>query len=286
MAINGAPLFAKVVTLSIDDKLWSQLRVAYSVKKTSRSKPNTAEITVTGLASATRLQMLQRGLPVRLVAGYAGSAGEIFRGELDSAEVTRDGTDWNLTIHASDGRTAWRKYANRSWRAGEPWQNVVKYLAEQMGLAVPPSALGAITGSVRGRQAVCGLAWREMDVIMATLGLQWSIQDGAVQVVQADKSLKTQVIVVTPQSGLIGVPRYTDPKISRVGKQRVLRRRPAIEFEALTLPDFQCGRPVRLESQIITGDYRIDSVSHDGDSHGGGQLVTTIAASEITTGAA
>ena len=282
---TGPALFGRVVSLTVGDREFSDFRVQFAVKRTSRSKPNPAEITITGLSKATREAISQRLTPVRLVAGYSGTAGQIFSGQLDSVEIGREGTDWTTKIHASDGRGAWRSYTGNAWRGGTPWATVVQQLADSMGLAVPPSAVQAISGSARGPYTVSGYAWREMDLLMATLGLQWSIQDGALQVVQADKATDQSVVLLTPQSGLVGVVRFTDPKISRVGKKRTLRKRSAIELDALLQPEFTPGRYVRIESAVCTGDYRIDSVDHHGDSHSG-QLLSTLACSGINTGTA
>lgn len=282
--MNGNALFQRIVTLTVGEREFSDLRVSFDIQRTSRSKPNPAEIRIYGLSKSTREAISERLTPVRLVAGYTGQAGQIFSGQLDSAMHSKDGPTIVTTIHASDGRAAWKSYADaKGWRAGTPWQEVVRQLATNMGLTVPPAALAAVTGSARGSYTVQGYAWREMDVLIATLGLQWSIQDGSLQIVQADKATQESVVLLSPDSGLVGVPRFTDPKISRVGRNRTKRRRSAVELDALLQPEFTPGRYVRVESQTMTGDYRIDAVTHKGDSHMG-QLLSTLALSGINTG--
>lgn len=279
-------LFGKVCTLVVGEREFSDFRVTYNIKRTSRSKPNPAEIAIYNLRADTRQAISERLTPVRLIAGYQGTAGQIFGGQLDSALTQRIGPDWVTTIHASDGRAAWQSYAKATgWRAGTPWQSIVRDLAVSMGLAVPPASLAAISGASRGMYAVQGYAWRDMDLIMASLGLQWSIQDEALQVVQADKATQESVVYLTPQSGIVGNVRLTDPKISRVGKTRTLRRRSAIELDALPQPEFKPGRWVRIQSMTCSGDYRIDSVEHKGDSWSTGPLLSTLACSSVTTGA-
>lgn len=281
------PLFGKVCTLTVGEREFTDFRVTYSIKRTSRSKPNPAELTITGLAPTTREAISQRLTPVRLIAGYSGTAGQLFSGQLDSAITVKDGTDWITTIHASDGRAAWQSYANsRGWRGGTPWQGIVADLALSMGLAVPPASLDAIQGASRGPYTVTGYAWREMDTIIAQLGLQWSIQDGAIQVVQADQATAESVVWLTPTSGLIGPVRFTDPKISRVGKNRTLRRRSAIELDALTQAEFKPGRRIRVDSMTCSGDYRIDSVEHRGDSWAASPFMSTLACSIVNAGTA
>lgn len=282
--MNGNVLFQRVVTLTVGEREFSDLRVSFDIQRTSRSKPNPAEIRIYGLSKETREAISERLTPVRLVAGYSGQAGQIFSGQLDSVQHGKDGPTIVTTIHASDGRAAWKSYADaKGWRAGTPWQAVIKELATSMGLAVPPAALATITGAARGPYTVQGYAWREMDVLIAQLGLQWSIQDGSFQVVQADQATNESVVLLTPDSGLVGVPKFTDPKISRVGRNRTKRRRSAVEIDALLQPEFTPGRQIRIESQTMTGDYRIDSVTHKGDSHMG-QLMSTLACSGVNTG--
>lgn len=279
-------LFQRVATLTVGEREFSDLRLTFSIQRTSRSKPNPAELRIYNLSKSTREAISQRLTPVRLVAGYSGRAGQIFSGQLDSAEHSRDGADIVTTLHASDGRAAWQQYAvAKGWRGGTPWAEIVRELAGSMGLEIGPASLATITGSARGTYAVQGYAWRDLDIIIAQLGLQWSIQDGALQVVQADKSTNEDVVLLTPDSGLVGVPRFTDPKISRVGRNRTRRARSAVEVDALLQAEFKPGRYVRIESQTMTGDYRIDSVTHKGDTHSG-VFMSTLACSAINTGEA
>ena len=284
--MSGMALFGRVVTLTVGDREFSDLRVSFDIQRTSRSKPNPAKIVIYNLSKSTREAISERLTPVRLVAGYGGQAGQIFSGQLDSAEHGKAGATIVSTIHASDGRGAWQSYATaKGWRGGTPWAEVVRELATSMGLEVGPASLAQVTGSARGTYAVQGYAWREMDLLIATLGLQWSIQDGALQVVQADKTTQESVVLLTPDSGLVGVPRFTDPKISRVGRNRTRRVRSAVEVNALLQPEFKPGRYIRIESQTMTGDYRLDSVHHKGDSHQG-PLISTLACSAVNTGEA
>lgn len=284
MAVQGAPLFGRVVTLIVGDRVFSDFHVNFNVRRTSRSKPSPAEIVISGLSQQTRDAISERLTPVKLMAGYQENAGIIFTGQLDSAISFWEPPQWQTAIHASDGRAAWEKYAQKSWVSGTPWQAIAQYLASAMGLQIGDASLAQITGTTRGAYAVDRYANREMDTLAQTLGLQWSIQDGAVQMVQADKSTQEQLIVISDASGLVGSVRFTDPKISRVGKSRTKRVRSAIEFDCLLLPDYKPGRRVQMNTLTCKGIYRIDSVQHHGDSHSG-QLLSTIAASAITLGA-
>lgn len=279
---QGDQMFGRVVTLQVGDRLWEDLRVTFDVQRTARSKPNRAEVIIYGLSQESRLAISEKLTPVRLVAGYSGTAGAILTGQLDAVQHERKGTDWQSQLFVADGRGAFRAYTGKAWRRGTPWSEVVTTLGTAMGLSIGPASLAAIQGSARGTYVCTGFAAREMDVLMADLGLQWSIQNGALQVVQADKALTDGAIVLTPESGLIGTPKQTDPKIGRVGRSKTKRKRSAIELDALLLPEYTPGRLVRVRSLSLTGDYRIDSVQFKGDSHGG-QLVAHLACSAVTT---
>lgn len=274
-------LFGRIVTLQVGDRQWSDLRITFDVERTSRSKPNKAEIIIYGLSEESRLAISERETSVRLVAGYSGTAGQILAGQLDAVQHERKGTDWQSQLFVADGRTAWRAYTSTAWRSGTPWQDVVRSLATAMGLSIGPTALAAVTGSARGTYCCTGFAAREMDLLIADLGLQWSIQDGAVQIVAADKALSDGAILLSPESGLVGTPKQTDPKIGRVGKSKTKSKRSAIELDALLLPEYKPGRLIQVQSRTVNGAYRIDSCKMKGDSHAG-QLLAHLACSAVT----
>ncbi len=251
-------LFDRICIVQVEDREWSDLRVSFRVARTSKSKPNKSEISIYNLSESSRA-LLKKLARVRLVAGYAGNASMIFAGQIDFVQSRREGADLVSTITAADGRTAWNSFATKSYAGGVRYADVVRDLATAMGIAAPLTSLAAVTGTSRGGVALYGYAHRELDLLMADLGLEWSIQDGVLQVVNPASATTAKAVVLSPSSGLLGAPELSEPKHGR----RTLRAR------SLLQPTLTPGRRVVVESKLHSGDFRVDRVDHSGDSHGG-----------------
>ena len=271
-------LFDRIVLLECAGLQWRDLRVTFAVSRTSTSKPNKAEIKVWNLSETSRVAVAAKGAALRLSAGYAnatgGNVGVVFAGQVDFAQSARDGPDIVTTIYAADGRTAWARAASKSWSAGTPHADLVAYLANEMGLALAPTSLANVKGSARGPFALYGYAHRDLDTLLAGLGLQWSIQEGVLQIVAPDAAVQGVAIVLSPESGLIGSPEVAEPKKAK-GKTR-----PALKCKALLQPELAPGRRVRLQARDHAGDYRIDRADHAGDSYEG-DFVTALHLSAV-----
>lgn len=260
----------RLCIVSIGNAEWADLHVTFSVSRTASSKPSPATIRIDNLSKESRAAIL-RDTSVRLVAGYAGMAGQVFSGQVTEVRHQKTGPGWTTTVVAGDGRSAWRQYVSRSWTSGTPYKDLVQELAGQMGLAVSDSALQLVQGGSRGPVAMSGFAHREMDLLMASLGLQWSIQDGALQVVKPTGGTVQPAIVLGPRTGLVGSPEVLESKKTRVkGSDGVFRTvtRPTIKAISLLNPGYAPGRQVLLQSDQHRGHFRVDRVDHRGDTHG------------------
>ena len=275
-------LFNRVCTLTIGGAEWSDLRVQFQISRTAKSKPSPATIRVDNLSQESRAAIL-RGTSLRLVAGYAGLAGQLFSGTIDEVRHQKTGPGWTTSLTASDGRQAWGRFVSRSWTSGTPYKQLVQELAGLMGLAVPASALAMVKGGTRGPAAMSGFAHREMDLLMAALDLQWSVQDGALQVVPPAGSTVERAILLSPGTGLVGSPEVIEFKACRVtgdyGKRRTVKR-PAIKAISLLQAGYYPGRRIKLESAEHKGEFRIDRADHRGDTHGG-EFYTELYLSEV-----
>ncbi len=257
-------LFDRRVVLRIGDLEWTDLRVVFSVRRSTRKRPNLARaIRVYGLSRDTVGSVMAPGSLVQLSAGYATTAEVVFTGQLTRAQVLREGPDLVAEITARDGGTAWQASASRVFGGSVTVASAVASLASDMGLAVSASTLGSITGSTRRTVVARGYARDALDDLLRAAGYEWSIQDGALQVLQVGQALANTAVVLSAGTGLVN-----EPQPMEKGRGWVV--------QSLMQPKIRPGRVVVLESVRASGAYRCTVVEHNGDTHSA-QPWTTVA---------
>ena len=273
-AIAQSALYGRVVQLQVGGLLWDQQRIRFKIKKTLRREPNEATITISNLSAESRRIVTDRGTPVVLRAGYASNIATIYSGQVFTFEDERNDTERDLTLTCRDGDSAWLGYVSQSWGAGVPRLTVVTALAAEMGLTLASGSadLIAANGSTRGPYVAHGHAFEELDDFLRPLGLSWSIQDGLLQVIAANASNGQSAVLLTPQTGLIGVPKRMEKYHKPGSKNHGVPTQ--VEFQSLLQPSLVPGRQVRLESDAITGNYIVQVAEFSGDTHGDDWAVT------------
>lgn len=264
-------LFGRELTLIVGGRQVDGLRVAFRATKTLGSKPNAIEIRVWNLAPETRAAAQEKGAGVMLSAGYRGDVRLLFVGDVDLVTHERDGADWVTTLQAGDGLNAMRQgRIMEAFAAGAKATDVVKKLAGQMKVVIG-SALedwkgggvdGAIDAFANGL-ILNGPVHVEMDRVAKATGFEWSIQDGALQILTPGKANNREAVVLSPLTGLIGSPTPAVVSTQGGGKRSVIRAR------SLLNGDLSPGRAVQLDAAQVKGWYRVESVQMTGDTFGG-----------------
>ena len=233
---------------------WSQLRTSFRVTKTTKKEPNKAEIRVYNLSPDSISRAQEKNAIVRLMAGYQIPQ-TIFLGDIDSAEVERSRTDTILKIQAQDGGRQYRKATlDKAYAPGTALQEIFDDLFRVLGL--PKGAVKVPTFTYSNAVTINGHIRDTLDRLVASLGLEWFIMDGAIQVFKADAT-PNRGPLVSANTGMIGSPQpWTDEK-----------QRTGVEVRSLMLPSIQPSNRFELRSKQFNGFYRADEVEHIGDSH-------------------
>lgn len=289
----------RYAALVVGDHRWEcgpdEFDLRFTITKNQKSKPNKAEISIANLTKTSRSMLTVTGAPVRVEAGYVGNASTIFVGEVTHAgserwgrpqgqhgpyRATRDGGDVLTHIQARDAQKAFtRAYINKSFAAGTPRWIAVQAIAEALGIPLPKSQVELVSGVYDGGAVLTGLASQHLDVLCSTLDLEWSIQDGALQLLRVGASNMEPVIVLSPETGLLdipgdvedAVPRWHGNKKKKLAQQSsglIKHRTSRITRISLLNPGLRIGRRVRLKSADLNGDFRILEVQHAGDTRG------------------
>lgn len=237
----------------------SNLRVAFRAHKTLSGTPNGCELSIWNLSRGRRLAIREEFDRVRIEAGHvaAGNRGVIFDGFLRDVTHSRNGPDIITVIEAGDGDRAYRQgtIATRLDAGSTPADQIDALLA-----AMPDVDRGVIEGlddlpASPRPVTLYGSVVDEMNKIGRTHQLYWSVQDGALEVIRADRAIE-DVLVLGETTGLLGVPEETDNGVRCV---------------ALLNPQIRIGRVIEIRSRLLgleqdAARYRVSAVEFVGDT--------------------
>src|SRR5690606_13556641 len=105
-----------------------------------------------------------------------------------------------------------------------------------------------------------GKASDELDRVLRTAGLQWSVQDGRLQVLRGDEAAAGTAVLLTPETGLVRSPDRVAAAVPDA--PRILRVR------SLLQPTIRCGGAIDIRAAGVKGLFRASRVEHSGDTHG------------------
>jgi len=254
--------FGRKAVLQIGTRRIEGIRLAFRVEKSLSILPNDAEITAYNLGPESRALAHTKGTRILLEVGYRNSTGLAFSGDLRVGSTAMQGADSITKLRAGDGETAFTmRRLNESFGPGSSVKDVAKKALEAMG--VNPGNLvrkleahdykGAIEEFVGGYTAT-GRASDVLDSTLRAAGLEYSIQDGAIQALKPGEATTETAVVLGPDSGLVGSPERGEDGV--------------VKFRSLLNPLIAPGRRVELASRALAGSCRVEKVTHTGDTDG------------------
>ncbi len=265
LTIAHAPVGSFIVT-SEEVKV-TGLRVQFSITKSLESTPNSCTATIYNLSKATRAELQRPRVQVRLDVGYDGGLARLFTGDLHDSPSELQGVDMETKLLLGDGVRAYRNArVSRSFKAGTDARTAFKEVANSMGLRVPSNIdeAEALATQFSSGVTLSGPSQEEMTRITKAAGYSsWSIQDGQLQLLADDATLANEAILVSVETGMLGVPSFGTP--AKDGKPAPLTVRKLIDPGALPAP----GKRIVVRSREINDAvFKVTRVTHVGDTHG------------------
>lgn len=257
-------IFGRSVKLNIDGKLITRLRVVFSVTRDLKPDPNEAVIQVYNLNADSRAKLTvpKPVIPVQLEAGYREATSTVFLGNVRRVDSIRNGADWITRLRSGDGtdKTAQNRVSLSLTQNADPG-TILEKLAAATGLAfgnarevaAKGDAKGALTTFAKGFTAH-GNAFDELVRAAAQLGYDASVQNGELLLLAIDQCSKLPAVLLTPTTGLKGSP--------ETGEKGTVKATSSLN--AGIIP----GRAVKIESDTFDGFFRVEAVTHTGDTHG------------------
>ena len=257
-----ARLFKRGALVAISDRQFS-VRISFQVEKGSTKEANKGQVSLYNLSDDSR-GFVERsaktktvpGQNLRLIAGYDDQLALLFSGNISRVANSRSGPDLVTTIECGDGEVALQNsYIILSYKEGVSEATIIRAAIEAL------KALGLREGSIetfaareyKSGFAYSGSAGKLLERLAKNQGMEFSIQDGLIQIIKIDSSTKESAIDLNENTGLVGFPTKTNE---------------GFQAKSLLNPAIRPGRKAVLTSTqtSLNGTYLIRKVVHQGDT--------------------
>lgn len=267
MGLTGTQQFLRLAKVSAFTKQgkgkdFTGLRCKFNIDKTSESTPNAAKIDIFNLSLDSRTFLEGKEMRLVVEAGYSSGTEIIASGDITKASSKLNHPDWITSIELGDGQVAMQeKHVDLSWSPGTPFQAIFSQAISALGVTAGPSLFG-LSHIATGGFSFSGTAKGLLDKLSKRFGLEWSVQDGAVQVSEKGKPVPGSAVLISSTTGLLG-------NVVKTVTNGIDKKIDGIEFSALLNGQIKPGRLISVNSGTITGFYKVRKVTFDGDTHDG-----------------
>lgn len=241
------------------------LHVNFSLQKSDLETQNTGRVTLWNLNPPQLAVLNEKDCVVSLKAGYGSKLALIFDGIVSYVSTTIDSADRKTEIEVIDNLVEIRDtYVSVSYNGTVNWKIIFDDVAAQMGVAVSYSYNAEFVDISNGFSFV-GLARDIMTKGCKCCNLSWSIQNGVMQVKKPGDVMSREVYVLSPDTGLLGIPaRVVITQDEATGKNTLGWDVEYFLNGAINIDDY-----VKLESETVTGYFRVYSLEISGDNVSG-----------------
>ncbi len=244
----------------------SDLRVKFKVTKNLRKEPNQSKIEVYNLNQVSRGQLQGKGARVWLEVGYGTVLAQAFVGDVRFIDHFRENADWVTKLELGDGERAYvNGRVNASFRAGTTKADILKKLAQQSGwdLGNITDFYASLGQKVGAGYACWGTANREIDRLLRSQGLTFSVQDGSIQILPLAGYTPRAAVLIDENHGMVGSPE--GGSAPHKGKARTLKVKCLLDADKAKLKP---GDRVSVQSEQHKGVYVVQKINFEGDTHG------------------
>lgn len=268
----------------------SPLRITFDTEKDLKEEPNVTRISVWNLKKETRDFLTAPDTFVVLYAGYEKEGGPLLlaSGNVVNGYSYKEGADVITEVEVMDGFVNLRDSAiSVGYESNVSAKKVLEDCAAKLGLTLfMPN--GAPDRTWANGLSFYGPVHELLHKVVTGTGLEWSIQNNVLQVIQRNGLTQRRAIVLCPGSGMIGRPERTKQgakekalvRDKRTGNNKDItsseQQKEGWRVRSMLLPQALPGDVVQLKSAFVEGFYRIETAKSRGDSYGSGEWVTEL----------
>lgn len=263
---DASAVFQETIRMSTEPR---PRKITFKGTKTWKKTPNTCEIEVYNLSDDLRAGITRSKTPtLKLAAGYQGDDNltQIFYGQAIYSKHEVKGADIITTISTTDGGT--KKQTGRihvTFAPGTSTSTVLRRIVQEFG--IKPGNVDQVAKELdAGVRAtiysagvtISGSAADELGHLCRSTGYDYSIQDGALQMLKIGAAASNFAVELNEDTGLVG-----SPTISNKGVVTGV----CLIFKAGIGLDLTPGRVVNITSRFLSGRYVLAKCEFNGDTH-------------------
>jgi hypothetical protein len=238
------------------------LRVTGRASKSLNAKePNSCEIQFYNLSPENRQNLSRTDRPVASVTlGYKNDRTQVFYGQMLHCAHERKGGDIITTVSTTDGGDkAQKARVKLSFGPRTKTGDVLRALVKALGLKVGnvETVARQLNAGERANLYVNGVSLQgyaapQLSALCRSAGLEWSIQDGAVQLVPLGQA-SAKFAPLLSEDLLLRTPSISPKGI--------------VTSRTLIQTDFLPGRQVQISSEFVSGQFRLEKCEYEWDTH-------------------
>jgi hypothetical protein len=253
------------VTISPDLEI-TDLRIAFEIKKSIESNINTCKVDIYNLSQITRNRITSdpKSL-VRVEAGYKENTGLVSIGEGNITNIAHSYKipDVVTSIYSKDGfNNTKSNLISLSFVDGTLLSDVLDIIIQKLNIPIRYVDYDRQKKIINGFSYV-GTIPNVLDKLGSIYGFIWSIQNGQLLILNGLNSTGNQDVFLSAETGLISTPEL-------VIKETYVETLQKNEYNVVSLlqPQLEVGDLVAIESKTINGNFKINELTHIGDTHG------------------
>lgn len=257
------------------------IHVHFSLEKSDSESGNTGTLTISNLSREHKGILNEKGCVVEIRAGYMGSLNTIFIGGVEETTETLTNADRDLEISLIDGFSNFDKPVSVSLNDVVTCGTALEFIKEQMGIEsvlITERAAERLEAAKydngychvgKGKAAIHNLCQKS--------GTTFTLQDGVLQIYVQGEGVTEQLFVLNAASGLISIPKKITISETGTGTaahdesgdSTIEKGIPGYEVEYFLNGSVGINDLIKLESSVISGVFRIQSITYEGDNYNG-----------------
>ena len=223
---------------------------------------------------------------VEIKAGYSDTLGTIFIGGVANPSETLNNADRILEVELVDGLSSYDAIGTMSISGVVTGDKILSELQKQMGIesSIITEKASALLRTAKYSNGYCSVGKRKaaLQSLMEKAGVNYSLQNGVLQVFCKGEAITTKAYKISAETGLISIPKkisITQTTASKSGSGKVSAAGsassdssngiPGYEIEYLINGAIGINDLVQVESRNLNGIFRVKKQSYSGDNYSG-----------------
>lgn len=268
--------FDRVCKIIIENKARITIedcKIKFEIIKSAKPKENMAKIEIYNLAPETRRMITEEESICRILAGYSKNEGliEIGQGDISKIKHNRDKTEVVTEMYLAEGiRTTRTKPVSfgYGYNTNLKLSTILQEITKQTGKQFKIIDIDENKVITTGYSDVGSLDY-VMNNLAVNFNFSWSMQNGIIFIKGDKSSTKREVLLLSPETGLILHPESVKKVSKKLEKSEITKMsKKSRSVQCLLQPKLQIHDVIRLQSQDINGLFEVQKITHNGDIRG------------------